>query len=73
MENLTKDTVSVFKRYSELMTYEPDVPDKKFQFNTQKFKHGITEYDYLNRIGFDTVDEDDFDDEEEDTQEKEDL
>ena len=63
MENMTKDAVSVFQRYKELMTYEPTRPDKKYKFNPSKFKHNILYQDYVKRIGFDEeeLDDEDFD------------
>jgi hypothetical protein len=33
LENMTKDAVSVFSKYKDLMTYEPTRPDAKYRFN----------------------------------------
>ena len=66
MEKMTKDTVSVFQKYADLMTYEPIRPDSKFKFNPKKMKHGIDHGEYVARKDWDKDedDEEEFDEEE---------
>ena len=49
MERMSADALTVFQRYSELMTYVPEKPDKKFKFDPNKLKYGITVEDYVSR------------------------
>jgi len=70
---MTKDALSVFTRYAELMTYEAERPDKKFRFDPQRFKHNILYEDYITRKYMEGEDEvEEFDEDEEEEQEEKD-
>ena len=71
---MAKDSLSVFQRYAELMTYEPEKPDKKYRFDPNKMKHNILWDDYVSRKFMeDQDDEEEFEEGEEEENEKEDL
>lgn len=37
LPNMLEDTVSVFQKYAELMTYEPEVPEDRHRYFPEKY------------------------------------
>jgi hypothetical protein len=61
---MIEDINSVFVKYAELMTYEPEIPDKKFKWNDKKMVHWQKLEDYVREDWNDEEEDDDFEEDE---------